>query len=165
MTPVAAIARRTSMPSPRIKLNVDVLRNPAWVCFVWFGLTAGASLLAVPAIFSAESATRAVSLDVARSVFELLGKAELILLVMLLTLVRVTDQAGRLWAWCAVLALIMIAQVAWLIPELSARTDSILGGVEPPPSIAHAAYSISGLVKLACLFILGVMTSKGRPSG
>ena len=164
MTPVAAIARRTSMPSPRFKLNADVLKKPAWLCFVWFGLTAGASLLAVPAIFSAESASRAVSLDVARSVFELLGKAELVLLILLLTLVRVSDQAGRLWAWCAVLALIMIAQVAWLIPELSARTDSILGGVEPPPSIAHAAYSISGLVKLACLFILGVVTSKSRQS-
>ena len=82
------------------------------------------------------------------------------MLVLLLTLVRVSEQAARLWAWCAVLALIMIAQVAWLIPELSARTDSILAGVEPPPSIAHAAYSISGLVKLACLFILGIVTSK-----
>ncbi len=165
MTPVAAIARRASMPTPGIKLNAEVLRSPAWVCFVWFGLTAGASLLAVPAIFSAEAASRAVSLDVARSVFELLSKAELVLLILLLTLVRVADQAGRLWAWCAVLALIMIAQVAWLIPELSARTDSILAGVEPPPSIAHAAYSISGLVKLACLFILGVVTSRGKQSG
>ena len=150
------------MPTPRSKLNVlkTALRSPAWVCFAWFGLTAGASLLAVPAIFSADSASRAISLDVARSVFELLGKAELVMLVLLLTLVRVSDQAAKLWAWCAVLALIMIAQVAWLIPELSARTDSILAGVEPPPSIAHAAYSISGLVKLACLFILGIVTSR-----
>ncbi|MEM9209187.1 MAG: hypothetical protein AAGA61_08065 [Pseudomonadota bacterium] len=100
------------MPSPGFKKNVDILRSPAWVCFVWFGLTVGAGLLAVLAIFAAEAASRAVSLDVARTVFEYLGKAELMLLVLLLILVRASGQAARLWAACAVLALITLAQAA-----------------------------------------------------
>ena len=139
-----------------------VARNPAWVCFIWFGLTAGVSLLAVAAIFTAETATRPIALDVARTVFLALSKAEFVLLIVLLILVRASHRSAELWAFCGVLALILIAQSSWLIPELSARTDSIVAGVEPEPSIAHAAYSISGLVKLLLLLIAGFASLIGR---
>jgi hypothetical protein len=139
----------------RLKEAVRLLRNPAWVCFAWFGLTAGVALLAVPAIFSAGSAPRPIALDVARSVFGFLSRAEFVFLIVLLILVRVTGQARQWWAISTFLALIMIAQGTWLVPELSARTDMILSGSEPPPSIAHAAYSTSTLVKLVLLFIMG----------
>ena len=124
------------------------------------------ALLAVTAIFAAEAASRAVSLDVARTVFELLIKAEFVFLIVLLALVRVAGDTRRWWTVCALLALIMIAQAAWLVPELSQRTDIILGGSEPPPSMAHAAYSISTLVKLALLLLMGfglLPTSTARP--
>lgn len=136
-------------------------RNPAWVCFIWFGLTAGVSLLAVTAIFSAETATRPIALDVARTVFLALSKAEFVLLILLLILVRTSHRSAQLWAYCGVIALILIAQSAWLVPELSARTDSIVAGVEPEPSIAHAAYSISGLIKLLLLLITGFVSLIG----
>ena len=70
----------------------------------------------------------------------------------------------KLWSVSAVLALIMLGQAAWLIPELSSRTDMIIGGNEPPPSIAHAAYSISTLVKLGLLFGLGLSLIPARPA-
>lgn len=142
--------------SGKLKDVLSLLKNPAWVCFVWFGLTAGAALLAVPAIFSAESASRPVSLDAARSVFEVLNRAEFVLLIVLLILVRVTGSSRQWWSLSMAIALIMIGQGAWLVPELSARTDMILGGNEPPASMAHAAYSISSLVKLAILFVMGL---------
>lgn len=151
----------TSMPPTRDRLKAvaAVLKNPAWVCFVWFGLTAAVTLLVVPAIFTAGSVTRPVALDVARSIFLALSKAEFVLLILLLILVRVSMRARQLWAYCGILALIMIAHAAWLIPELSARTDSILAGVEPAPSVAHAAYSITSLVKLLLLLAVGVLSS------
>lgn len=146
-----------SMPAmtPKLKATLEQIRNPGWLCFVWCGLTAGASLLAVPAIFAADTATRPIALDVARQVFLLLGKVELGLLVALLVLIRSSGRTVTFWAYGAVLALIVIAQTAWLVPELSSRTDMIIAGREPPPSIAHAAYSISGLVKLAVLLACG----------
>ena len=51
--------------------------------------------------------------------------------------------------------LILVAQGAWLIPELSARTDLVIAGTEPPPSIAHAAYSTLELAKLCLLAFVG----------
>ena len=133
----------------------NALLNPAWVCFLWVGLTIGVSMLATPVRFTAESITRPVALDVGRVVFAALNKAELFALVLLLIVVRAAGRSRDLWAWCSVLALIVVAQGVWLIPELAARTDIILAGGEPPPSRAHAIYSTLELAKIGLLLLLG----------
>jgi len=132
------------------------LSNPGWICLTWFGMTAGVSLLAVPAQFGAPAASRAVSLDVARTIFTALNQAELVALVLLLVVVRVSGNARRWWAAASVLAFIVLAQTVWLLPELAERSRMILAGTEPPPSIAHAAYSTLELVKLGLLLVLGL---------
>ncbi len=132
------------------------LSNPGWVCLTWFGMTAGVSLLAVPAQFGATAATRAVSLDVARTIFTALNKAELVALVLLLVIVRVSGNARRWWAAVSALAFIVLMQTVWLLPELAERSRMILSGTEPPPSIAHAAYSTLELVKLGLLLVFGL---------
>lgn len=131
------------------------LLNPAWVCFTWLGMTVGITLIATPMRFAAESITRPVALDVGRVVFAALNKAEFLAVVLLLVVVRVSGRSRDLWAWCSVLVLILVAQGAWLIPELAARTDIILAGAEPPPSHAHAIYSSLELAKMAVLLFLG----------
>ena len=114
------------------------LLNPAWVCFLWVGLTVGVSMIATPVRFTAASITRPVALDVGRVVFAALNKVEFVALVLLLVIVRLSGSARRLWAYCAVLAVIVLLQGAWLIPELAARTAVILAGGEPPASYARA---------------------------
>jgi hypothetical protein len=133
----------------------SVLGNPAWICFVWFGMTAGVSLLATPIRFTAESITRPVALDVGRVVFTALNRAELVALVLLLIVVRTSGRAARWWAVSVVLVLIVVAQNAWLLPELGARTDMVLAGIEPPPSNLHAIYSTLELAKLGILLVSG----------
>jgi len=110
----------------------------------------------VPAQFAASAATRAVSLDVARTIFTALNKAELVALVLLLIVVRVSGNARKWWAASSVLAFIVLLQTVWLLPELVERSRLILAGNEPPPSIAHAAYSTLELVKLGLLLFLGL---------
>lgn len=132
------------------------LSNPGWVCLTWFGMTAGVSLLAVPSQFAAPSTTRAVSLDVARTIFTTLNKAELVALILLLIVVRVSGNARRWWAQSSALAFIILLQTVWLLPELAERSRMIMAGTEPPPSIAHAAYSTLELVKLGLLLVLGL---------
>jgi hypothetical protein len=132
-----------------------VIRNPAWICLIWFGMTAGVSLLATPVRFSASTITRPIALDVGQVVFAALNKAEFVALIMLLILVRVSGFAKELWAGCGALALILITQSMWLLPELFARTQQIIAGVEPPPSFVHGAYSILELSKLLLLLYLG----------
>lgn len=133
----------------------NAVLNPAWVCFLWVGITVGVSMIATPVRFTAISITRPVALDVGRVVFTALNKSELALLVALLVVVRVAGLARQWWGICAFLALIVIAQGVWLIPELSARTDVILAGGEPPQSYAHAIYSSLELAKIAALLFFG----------
>ena len=133
----------------------NALLNPAWVCFTWAGMTIGISMIATPVRFTAISITRPVALDVGRVVFAALNKAELLALVLLLIIVRVSGRSRELWAWCGILILIVLAQGAWLLPELAARTDIIMAGGEPPPSSAHAIYSSLELIKIGVLLFLG----------
>ena len=111
------------------KLNdlVKIARNPGWVCFVWFGMTAGISLLATPVKFAAPTLTRPVALDVGRVVFEALNRAEWVALILLLLLVRLTGKARELWAFCAAIILIMLAQSVWLLPLLASRASVSVG--------------------------------------
>jgi hypothetical protein len=140
----------------------NALLNPAWVCFTWVGMTVGISMIATPVRFTATSITRPVALDVGRVVFAALNKAELVALVLLLVIVRVSDRTRELWAWCSVLVLIVLAQGVWLIPELASRTDIILAGGEPPPSYAHAVYSSLELTKIGLLSFLGIRSLANR---
>jgi hypothetical protein len=135
------------------------LQSPAWICFTWFGMTAGVSLLATPARFSAPLMTRPVAFDVGAVVFAVLNKAEFVALIILLIVVRVSGRAAQWWAVCGLLTLILVAQSAWLLPELTARAGMVASGIEPPPSIAHAAYSTLELCKLMLLFACGVVAS------
>lgn len=137
---------------PRIR---NAILNPAWVCFLWVGITVGISMIATPVRFTAPSITRTIALDVGRVVFAALNKVELAALVLLLIVVRAAGLTRRWWAVCAILALIVLAQGAWLIPELAARTDIIMAGGEPPPSYAHAIYSSLELIKIGLLLFLG----------
>ena len=139
------------------------LLSPAGICFTWLGMTSGVTLIATPMRFATESITRPVALDVGRVVFAALNKAELLAVVLLLIVVRVAGRSRDLWAWCSILVLILVAQGAWLIPELAARTDIILAGAEPPPSHAHAIYSTLELAKMAILLFLGARSLAERP--
>ncbi len=138
------------------------LANPAWVCFTWFGMTAGISMLATPLRFSTPGVTRSVALDLGRVVFSALNTVELVALIILLIIVRISHLARRWWWMPVLLALILVAQSVWLLPELAERAQQVAAGIEPPASIAHAAYSTLELAKLSLLLALGFATLSGR---
>lgn len=139
--------------------------NPSWLAFVWLGVTAGISLLEAPVKFQAATLTRPAALDVGRVVFEALNRVELVLLVLLLILVRVSRRSRQLFAPCAGLALILIAQTLWLLPQLSQRAESIINGLEPEPSIVHGAYAGLELAKLLLLLYVGFRAMTPEPEG
>lgn len=137
--------------------------NPSWLAFVWFGVTAAISLLEAPVKFTAPTLTRPVALDVGRVVFEALNRVELVLLILLLVLVRVSRRSRQLFAACAGLALILMAQTLWLLPELSRRAQSIVEGLEPEASIVHGAYAGLELAKLLLLLYVGFRAMTTEP--
>ncbi|MEM7504293.1 MAG: hypothetical protein AAF417_19795 [Pseudomonadota bacterium] len=139
----------------RKKLNAfaQAARSPSWLAFVWFGLTAGVSLLAAPLDFTAP-ASHPISLGVGEVVHGALNQVELALLIAMLVLIRMSSNTTQYWPHAALLVLIMIAQSAWLLPELIARSASAPGGAEPA-SFLHTAFAVSELLKLATLVALG----------
>jgi hypothetical protein len=149
--------KRAIMPDvgKTLKQFAGSLRNPAWLSFVWFGMSAGISLLETPVRFTAPTITREIALDVGRVVFAALNKAEFIALILLLILVRISGRTRQLLAACFAVALIQIAQAAWLLPQLSERTQQILEGIEPAPSAVHGTYAVLQLLKLALLLYIG----------
>lgn len=147
----------------RLKDFIQNLKNPAWLSFVWFGMTAGISLMETPVKFTAPTITREIALDVGRVVFAALNKAELIALILLLILVRISGRSRELFGACSALIVIMIAQTAWLLPELSSRSQSIVQGIEPGPSIAHGAFAVLELVKLILLLYIGFRSMNQSP--
>lgn len=138
-----------------LKNASTIVLNPAWISFIWLGMTFGVSLLATPVRFSAATITRPIALDVGRVVFAALNKAEFVALIVLLIIVRISGRVRKFLAACMGLALILLTQAIWLLPELSARTEQIIAGIEPASSIAHAAYSILELTKLILLAWIG----------
>lgn len=147
---------------PAIQASLKVLaagiRNPAWLCFTWFGLTAGISLLEGPVKFTAPTISREIALDVGRVVFLALNRVELVALILLLILIRTSGLARHLWGLWAPLVLIMLAQSAWLLPELAARSQQIVAGIDPGSSMAHGTYAALELLKLLLLLVLGFRT-------
>lgn len=138
--------------------------NPAIVSLIWLGISAGVTFVAVPAVFDASTVNRAAALGVSRSIFETLGQTELIALIVLLVAVRVSDKTRECWSFLAGLALFQIAQSSWLIPALAARTDMIISGIEPPPSLVHGTYGVIQLLKLLLLFVLGLRLMTPTPA-
>lgn len=132
------------------------ISNPALISLIWLGISAGITFVAIPAVFNASAMNRVAALGVARSIFEALGQTELIALILLLVAVRVSDKTRECWSFLAAIALIQIAHSSWLLPALSARTDMIISGVEPPASFLHGTYGVLQLLKLLLLFILSI---------
>lgn len=139
----------------RLKPYLRLLRNPGWLCFVWFGMTAGISLLEAPVKFTAPELSRIAALDVGRVVFAALNKAELVALILVLILVRSSALARSLWALAGALAMIVLAQSIWLLPILAERSHMIVSGIEPAASYAHGTYAVLELSKLLLLLVLG----------
>ncbi len=143
----------------------NALLNPAWICFLWAGVTLGVSMLATPVRFSADTITRSIALDVGQVVFAALNKVELGALIILLIVIRASGRTAKYWGFAVALTVIVIAQSQWLTPELSERTQLIINGIEPPSSYAHAIYSSLELIKIGLLFFLGFSSLGSSASG
>ena len=98
---------------------LNSLKNPAWLCFTWLGICVGVAGIATPVRFATPGLARDVAADVGRNVFVALNRVELVMLVFLLIIVRVTGRAREYLFVGGALTLIVIMQSAWLLPELA----------------------------------------------
>ncbi len=135
-----------------------LIQSLAPLCFIWFGIVVGISVIEAPAKFKAPSLTREVGLDVGRIVFGVLNKTEIVIYVLVVLLAVFRRQTKYIWTGVGLLGVILLMQSAWLLPDLSARTDLILAGETPEASHTHALYAALELVKLIVLMLVGFLS-------
>jgi hypothetical protein len=138
-----------------------ILLSPGPVLLVWLGVVIGISFIEAPVKFTAPTLTRPVAFDVGRVVFTALNRTELVLFTLTLVLGFVAERRRLFWIAVAVLAAMLAAQTLWLLPELVARSEMVIAGTEPPPSIAHGAYAGIEVTKALLLAWLAVYALGG----
>jgi len=138
-----------------------ILLSPGPVLLIWLGVVIGISFIEAPVKFTAPTLTRPVAFDVGRVVFAALNRTELVLFALTLILGFVAERRRVFWIAAAVLGAMLAAQTLWLLPELIARSEMVIAGSEPPPSIAHGAYAGIEVSKALLLAWLGIYALSG----
>lgn len=126
--------------------------------FIWLGMVLAISFMEAPVKFLVPSLTRAVALDVGRTVFTAFHilQAVMALAVLLLSLSLIKYSP---WLWLAVLALLLIIlalQSFWLLPALTQRALAIGAGEVLAFSAHHIIYSALEGAKTLLLLCLAI---------
>jgi len=127
--------------------------------FIWFGVIGAISFMEAPLKFQAPGITLPLGLSVGRLIFFVLNKIEIVLAAIFLISLIGRQTLGRpAVALFAVIALILFAETAWLLPALDVRAEQVISGTAEPFSNLHLVYIAFDAIKFILLFVLGTMT-------
>lgn len=128
----------------------------AGVAFTWLGLVLGISFLEAPLKFRAPDVTLRIGLGIGRIVFRALNAVEVVLAAALVVAAVWGDVPTSAVVPGAVVAGVLVVQLAVIRPVLNRRSDRVLAGEDAPRSHAHLAYVAAEVVKVAALVVAGV---------
>ena len=123
--------------------------------FVWLGMVLAISFLEAPLKFRAPGVTLPIGLGIGRLVFRALNTAEVILAAAVLAALAAGSPSGRVIAPLAVAMAGLAAQLLFVRPRLTRRSDVVLAGQDAPRSHAHYAYVGLEAIKVAALLAGG----------
>ncbi|MEJ2602147.1 MAG: hypothetical protein P8172_02440 [Gammaproteobacteria bacterium] len=138
-----------------------ILLSPGPILLLWLGVVIGISFIEAPVKFTAPMLSRPAAFDVGRVVFTALNRTELVLFALTVALGLASERRRLYWVAAGALALMLGAQTVWLLPELAERSEIVIAGGEPPPSVAHAAYASIEVTKAVLLAWLGIYALAG----
>lgn len=124
--------------------------------FLWLGMVVAISFIEAPLKFRAPGVTLQIGLGIGRLVFRALNGCELVLAVALVVAFVVRPPSVGAAVAAGVAILMLLAQVLFVRPRLTRRSDAVLAGADGPCSHAHFVYIGLELVKIAALLISGV---------
>lgn len=125
--------------------------------FVWLGMVAAISFLEAPLKFRAPGVTVRIGLGIGRLVFRALNTAEVILAAVLVVAAVSDRPPPRVAAAGAVAVAALTAQLAFVRPRLTRRSNRVLAGEDVPRSSGHYVYVVLELLKVAALLATGVL--------
>jgi hypothetical protein len=127
--------------------------------FLWLGMVLAISFLEAPLKFRAPGVTLQIGLGIGRMVFRALNAIEVALAVGILIAVLVDAPRTAVVVSLAVAGVMLAAQLAFVRPRLTRRSNAVLAGQDAPRSHAHYAYVGLELVKVIALIVGGVLLS------
>ncbi len=129
------------------------LKVLAALYLLWAGLVLGVSFIATPIKFQAPHLTFSVALEVGKVTFHFFNKIEwgLLICAAFLTLRALANRQS--WWLFTFLALLILSQTFWLLPELDGRIDRVMAGAPPTPGYLHWTYIVLEGLKLFLLLI------------
>ena len=129
--------------------------------FVWLGMVLAISFLEAPLKFRAPGVTLPLGLGIGRLVFRALNICEAVLAAVILVALFVDMPSAAVeFAMLAAVAALM-AQLVFVRPALTRRSDAVLAGSDGPRSKAHYVYVALEVVKLLGLLVTGVLLLAG----
>ncbi len=124
---------------------------------LWCGMVLAIGFLEAPLKFKAPGVTRELGLGIGKLVFSALNNVELgIAVILTLALFAVSSSKPARFVF-GTIALILLMQTFWLIPDLNQRADVIISGGNPPESSTHIFYIIFEAAKVLLLITLSVL--------
>ena len=132
--------------------------------FLWIGFVCAISFMESWIKFRAPGITLPLGLGIGRLVFAALNRVEwIILLAMAVTIFVSKMQVYQVRFTALLLAgLLLIVQTIWLLPELDARAELHINNIPVPPSGLHFWFAGLEVIKVAALFIFGVLLIKSN---
>ena len=124
--------------------------------FLWLGMVLAISFLEAPLKFRAPDVTLRIGLGIGRQVFRALNAVEALLAVAAVVAAVVDPPPAVAVGAGSVGVLMLVAQLVWVRPRLTRRSDLVLAGGEASRSRAHYAYVALEVGKVLGLTVAGV---------
>ncbi|MCD6048348.1 MAG: hypothetical protein K0S08_1995 [Gammaproteobacteria bacterium] len=128
----------------------------AMILLLWAGMVLGISFLEAWVKFKAPSLTKAVGLDVGRTVFRASQNAQWGFLIILLAVILFAAVAKSYFLVPLLLGALLSLQVFWLFPKLNQRAELIIANKEPGKDKVHVLYGFLEVIKLFLLLSGGI---------
>lgn len=139
-------------------------RSTACIALIWLGMVLGISFLEAPVKFMAPSVTLEIGLDIGRYVFRAFNKVECIFALVIAILLIIIRRKNLSMVPIGLAWLSLALQTAWLLPFLEARTEVIIQGQTPAPSVSHTIYVVLEVIKAVSLAVYGFwIVLKSKP--
>ena len=122
---------------------------------VWLGMVLAISFLEAPLKFRAPDVTVPIGLGIGRLVFRALNTAEAVLAAVAVVAALVDPPPTGVVVAGSVAVLVLVAQLGWVRPRLTRRSDLVLAGQEAPRSSGHVVYVALEVVKVLALVVAG----------
>jgi hypothetical protein len=155
------VSRKIESPKNR-KALFD--RSAACIALIWLGMVLGISFLEAPVKFMPPSVTLEIGLDIGRYVFRAFNKVECVFALVIAILLIIIRKKNLSMVPIGLAWLSLALQTAWLLPFLETRTEVIIQGQTPAPSVSHTIYVVLEVIKAVSLAVYGFwIVLKSKP--